>query len=38
MFHGHKNNNKMKHLHKRCLQLFYFDKMSSYENLLEKDN
>ena len=38
MLHSHKNNNKIKHLHERCLRLIYSDKKSSYENLLEKDN
>ena len=30
-------NNKIKHLHERCLRLTYSDKKSSYEKLLEKD-
>ena len=38
MLHSRKNNNKIKHLHERCLHLIYSDKKSSYENLLEKDN
>ena len=38
MLHSRKNNNKIKHLHERCLRLLYNDKKSSYENLLEKDN
>ena len=38
MLHSRKNNNKIKHLHERCLRLIYSDKTSSYENLLEKDN
>ena len=43
MLHSRKNNNKIKHLHERCLQLTYSmhaysDKRSFYENLLEKDN
>ena len=37
MLHSRKNN-KIKHLHERCLRLIYSDKKSSYENLLEKDN
>ena len=37
MRHSRKNNNKIKHLHKRCLLLIYSDKKSSYEKLLEKD-
>ena len=35
MLHSHKNNNKIKHLHERCLRLIYSDKKSSYENLLD---
>ena len=31
------NNNKIKHLHERCLKLIYSDKNSYYEELLEKD-
>ena len=38
MLHSRKNNNKIKHLHERCLRLIYSDKRSSYENFLEKDN
>ena len=38
MLHSRKNNNKIKHLHERCLRLIFSDKKSSYENLLEKDN
>ena len=38
MLHSCKNNNKIKHLHARCLRLICSDKNSSYENLLEKDN
>ena len=38
MLYGRKNNNKIKHLHERCLRLTYSDKEYSYENLLEKDN
>ena len=37
MLHSRKNNNKIKHLHERCLRLIYSDKNSSYEKLLEKD-
>ena len=37
MLHSRKNNNKIKHLHERCLRLIYSDKKSSYEKLLEKD-
>ena len=31
-------NNKINRLHKRCLRLIYNDKLSSFEDLLEKDN
>ena len=34
MLHSRKNNNKIKHLHERCLRLIYSNKRSSYENLL----
>ena len=37
MLHIRQNNNKIKHLHERCLHLIYDDKLSSYEELLEKD-
>ena len=37
MLHSRCNNNKIKHLHERCLRLIYCDKNSSYEELLEKD-
>ena len=36
MLYSRKNDNKIKHLHERCLRLIYSDKKSSYENLLEK--
>ena len=35
--HSRSNNNKIKHLHERCLRIVYQDKRSSYENLLVKD-
>ena len=38
MLHSRKNNNKIKHLHERCLRLIYSDKKSSCENLLEKES
>ena len=38
MFHIRKNNNKIKHLHERCLRLIYSSKKSFYANPLEKDN
>ena len=37
MLHSRQNNNEIKHLHERCLRLTHNDKLSSYEELLEKD-
>ena len=37
MFHSRQNDNKIKHLHERCLCLIHSNKLSSYEDLLEKD-
>ena len=37
MLHSRSNNNKMKHLHDRCLCNVYQDRQNSYENLLVKD-
>ena len=37
MFHSHQNNKKIKHLHKKCLRLIQNDKLSSYEELIEKE-
>ena len=37
MLHSRSNNNKIKHLHERCLRIVYQDKQSSYENLLVND-
>ena len=37
ILHTRCNNNKIKHLHERCLRLTYCDKKSSYEELLEKN-
>ena len=37
MLHSRCNNNKIKHLHEKCLKLIYCDKNPSYEELLEKD-
>ena len=31
MFHSRQNNNKVKHLHERCLRLIHNKKLSSYE-------
>ena len=37
MLPRHQHNKKIKHLHERCLRLIKNDKLSSYEELLEKD-
>ena len=37
MLYSRQNNNKFKHLHERCLRLIHIDKLSSYEEVLEKD-
>ena len=37
MLHSRQNNNKIKYLHERYLRLIHNDKLSSYEELLEKD-
>ena len=37
MLHSGQNNKKIKHLHERCRRLIQNDKLSSYEELLEKD-
>ena len=37
MLHSRHNNNKIKHLHEKCLHLIHNDKLSSYEEFLEKD-
>ena len=37
MLHSGQNNKKTKHLHERHLRLIQNDKLSSYEELLEKD-
>ena len=37
MLHSRQNNNKIKHLHERSLRLIHNDKLSSYEELLEKE-
>ena len=37
MLHSRQNDNKVKHLHERCLRLVHYDKLTSYEELLEKD-
>ena len=38
MLHSRCNNNKIKHLHERCLRLTYCDKTSSPANTLRKFN
>ena len=38
MFHSRILNNKIKRLHKRCLKIIYNDKLSTFEELLHKDN
>ena len=38
MFRIKKLNNKINRLHERCLRLIYSDRISSYEELLDKDN
>ena len=37
MFHSRTMNNKINHLHERCLRIMYCDKSSSFEKLLETD-
>ena len=37
MFHNRHNHNKVKHLHEICRHRVHNDKLSSYEELLEKD-
>ena len=37
IFHSRQNNKKFKHMHERCLPLIQNDKLSSYEELLGKD-
>ena len=36
--HSHAKNNKINRLHERCLRIIYNDKVSTFEQLLEKDN
>ena len=38
MFHSRKLNNKIYRLHKRCPRLIYSDRISSYDQLLDKGN
>ena len=38
MFHSHCLNNKINRLHERCLRMIYNDKISNFEELLNKYN
>ena len=38
LFHSRNLNNKISRLHERCLRVIYYDKTSSFEQLLENDN
>ena len=38
MMHSRKVNNKISRLHERCLRVTYDDGLSSFEELLERDN
>ena len=38
MFHSQKRNNKINLLHKRVLRMIYNDQISSFQELLDKDN
>ena len=38
MFHSRKSNNKINLLHERALRMIYNDQISSFQELLEKDN
>ena len=38
MIHSRKLNNKINRLHERCLRVTYNDGLSSFEELLERDN
>ena len=38
MFHSRKLNNKINRLHERCLRITYHDSLSTFEELLRKDN
>ena len=38
MFHSRKLNNKINRLHERCLRVVYNDRLSTFEELLNKDN
>ena len=38
MFHSRKLNNQINRLHERCLHVVYNDRLSTFEELLNKDN
>ena len=38
MCHSRTLNNKINRLHERCLRIIYSDKISTFKELLEKDN
>ena len=38
MCHSRTNNRKINRLHERCLRIIYYEKLSSFIKLLEKDN
>ena len=38
MFHSRKLNNKINRLHERCIRIVYNDRLSTFEELLNKDN
>ena len=38
MFHSRTLNNKINRLHERCLRVIYNDKLSNFEELLQKDH
>ena len=38
MFHSRKSNNKINLLHERALRMIYNDRISSFQDLLDKDN
>ena len=38
MFHSRKSNNKINFLHERALRMIYNDRISSFQDLLDKDN
>ena len=38
MFHGRKANNRINHLHERALRIVYNDNISSFDELLRRDD